>query len=183
MSYEAALKKAWEDIAQVAAAQALSIRFLGDDYTLDPAQRTLMSLSCNVPARESASVLILHYAAQKLRGLPAPAGEWLTFRELAGIEGYTQGFRERAITPIIRKHGANPKGIFALTGRLSVCPSDGADVAVTIEPFEGVPVLIKIWRGDEEFGPDANMLFDRSITQIFCTEDIVVMAGIVAASV
>ena len=42
--------------------------------------------------------------------------------------------------------------------------------------------MILIWRADEEFGPEANMLFDESIKRIFCTEDIVVLAGTVAAA-
>jgi hypothetical protein len=48
--------------------------------------------------------------------------------------------------------------------------------------FEGVPALVKVWKPDEDFGPDANIYFDRSIREIFCTEDIVVLAGIIAAS-
>jgi hypothetical protein len=40
-----------------------------------------------------------------------------------------------------------------------------------------------MWRPDEEFGPEANLLFDKSITGIFCTEDIVVLAGIIASEV
>jgi hypothetical protein len=52
---------------------------------------------------------------------------------------------------------------------------------VIIEAFEGVPVLIKAWKADSEFGPDANIYFDKSITGIFCTEDIVVLAGMIAS--
>jgi hypothetical protein len=40
-----------------------------------------------------------------------------------------------------------------------------------------------LWRGDEEFGPEANLLFDRSITEIFCTEDVVITAEIVASTI
>jgi len=38
-------------------------------------------------------------------------------------------------------------------------------------------------RGDEEFGPEANILFDKSITDIFCTEDIVVLSEHAAAHI
>jgi len=41
--------------------------------------------------------------------------------------------------------------------------------------------LIKLWRQDTEFGPDANMYFDASIKNIFCTEDIVMLAQIVSS--
>lgn len=57
------------------------------------------------------------------------------------------------------------------------------DIGIVLEAFQGVPALITLWRGDEEFGPEVNMLFDKSITQIFCTEDIVVLAGIIASQI
>jgi len=58
-----------------------------------------------------------------------------------------------------------------------------ADAAITIQAFEGVPVLIEVWAGDDEFGPEANLLFDRSIRKIFCTEDIAVLAGFIGKHV
>ena len=51
-----------------------------------------------------------------------------------------------------------------------------------VDAFEGVPALVKIWRKDEEFGADANIFFDATIKDIFCTEDIIVLAGLIAAS-
>jgi hypothetical protein len=56
-------------------------------------------------------------------------------------------------------------------------------VGIVLEAFERVPVLISLWRPDEEFEPEANMLFDKSITQVFSTEDIVVLAGLVASAI
>ena len=49
-----------------------------------------------------------------------------------------------------------------------------------MEVFEKVPVQIILWRGDDEFGPEANLLFDRSIARIFQTEDIAVLGGFIA---
>ena len=103
--------------------------------------------------------------AKKLYGLPVVTGEWLTFRELSGVEGYFEAFKKRAIEPIIRKYGH----------RLE-------DNVIEVLAFDGVPALVKVWKPDEEFGPDANIYFDRSIKEIFCIEDIVVLAGIIASS-
>jgi len=50
-----------------------------------------------------------------------------------------------------------------------------------VDVFKGVPVLVELWAGDDEFGPEANMLFDKSIRDIFCIEDIVVLGGFVAS--
>lgn len=182
MGYEIALRKAWEDLAKLKPAKGLSIKFLADEYSIDLEAQRVLSLACNVSAKDFTSIIILHYLAQKIKGLPAVTGKWLTFREFSGVEGYFEAFHKRAIEPIIHKYGKYPEALKALVERLPVKEFSGGDVGVVIRAFEGVPVLVKLWKADEEFAPDANMYFDSSITGIFCTEDIVVLAGIVAGS-
>jgi len=182
MSYEPALNKAWDELLRLNPGTNFTVRFLGDEYSVNLAARKLLSLSCNVPAKEFSAILILHYLAQKLKGLADLSGEWLTFREFSGIEGYYPAFRKRAIEPVIRKYGRNPKGILDNPNRLPLKKSRGADVSVIVEAFEGIPVLVKLWQADTEFGPDANMFFDANITRIFCVEDIIVLASLVAAA-
>ncbi len=181
MSYEAALEKGWEDLSKLNPGKILAVKFLGDEYAVDFGEKKILSLSCNVPAKDFAVILILHYLAHKLKEVPALTGEWVTFKELSGVEGYYSAFRKRSIEPIIRKYGAHPEGVLAALDRLPGKRVDQGDVGIMLEVFEGVPVLITLWRSDDEFGPEANILFDKSITQIFCTEDIVVLAGFVSS--
>lgn len=181
MTYDIAINKAWEELAKLGLQNTAAVKFLGDEYTVDPEEKEVLSLACNVRAKDFTAILILHYLAHKLSGLPALSGEWLSFKELSGVEGYLPAFKSRAIEPLIRKHGANPEGILTFLGKLSAKRVDQGDIGIVLDTFEGVPVMITLWRGDQEFGPEANMLFDRSIAKIFCTEDIVVLAGIVAS--
>ncbi len=182
MGYEIAINKAWEDLANLKPDNKLSIKFLADEYSVDPEAKRILSLSCNAKAKDFTSILILHYLIRKLKGLPELTGGWLTFRELSGVEGYADAFHKRAIEPIIRKYGKSPEGIRGALSRLPAKEFSGGDIGMVIQAFAGVPVLIKLWKADEEFGPDANIYFDSSVTGIFCTEDIVVLAGIVASS-
>lgn len=181
MGYEAAFKKAWDDLANQKGPNNLSVKFLADNYNIDTQTQEVLSLSCNVAPKVFSSVLILHYLAQKLKGLPVLTDQWLTFRELSGVEGYTQAYHKRSIEPIIRKYGKNPDALKNVLERLPGYLCDGGDIGVIIQVFENVPVLIKFWKQDEEFGADANMYFDASIKDIFCIEDIVVLAQIVAS--
>ena len=181
MSYAAALQKGWEDLSKLNPEKILTVKFLGDEYTVNFGEKKVLSLSCNAPAKDFAVILILHYLAHKLKEVPALTNEWLSFKELSGVEGYYSAFRKRAIEPIIRKYGSHPEGLLAALDRLPAKRVDQGDVGIVLEAFEGVPVLITLWRSDDEFGPEANILFDKSITQIFCTEDIVVLAGFIAS--
>lgn len=180
MSYDAAIKKAWDDVAAAqSGTEPVLVKFFSDEYTVDAAGRKILSLSCNVPAKDYVSILLLHYLKAKLKGLPQIDGEWVSFKELPSGESYYPAFRKRAIEPIIRKHGSDPKGIYAALEKVSGSRVQQADAAITIRAFEGVPVLIEIWAGDDEFGAEANLLFDKSIQKIFCTEDIAVLAGFI----
>lgn len=181
MSYTVAINKAWEDLEGLTSEKIIAVKFLADEYSVDFIRKQVASLSCNVPAKDFTAILILHYLAQKLKGLPALSGEWLSFKELSGVEGYASAFRKRAIEPIIRKYGNNPEGLFEVVERLPAKKIPQGDVGIVLEVFQGVPVLITLWRADDEFGPEANILFDKSIMRIFCTEDIVVLAGFVAS--
>jgi len=183
MGYEAALHKAWEEIEAVSPGKIKPVRFLADEYDIDCNNKRVLSLACNVPAKDHTAILVLHYAARRAKGLPELAGEWVSFRQLEGGQGYYPAFKKRVLDPILRKYGSNPQAIWNIDSRFKVQQADMADAAVSLDIFEGVPVLITLWKGDDEFGAEANVLFDRSIAEIFCTEDTIVMAGLLAYNV
>ena len=165
MSYQQALKKAWDDLTSISRdSDSYAVKLLSDTYTVDLKNRTVFSDSCNIPAKEYTSIIILHYLAKKLKlgSLPQPSGEWIDFRQLEGGEGYYPAFKKRTIDKILKKYGSSPK-----------------DMSTMVQALESVPMLITISKADEEFGPAANILFDRTISAILCTEDIVVLTEIV----
>lgn len=180
MGYEAAINKAWEELAKINPDKDLSIKFLADEYSIDLKNRKVLSLACNSPAKDFYAILILHYALKVLESLPRLSGEWLSFKELSQVEGYYPAFRKRSIEPILRKYGQKPEALLGALDKLPAKRVEQGDIGIVIEAFSQVPVMITLWRGDDEFGPEANMLFDKSITGIFCTEDIVVLANIIA---
>ncbi len=180
MTYEPALNKAWEKIQRLSPEKNFALKFFSDEYSADAGSRKIICLSGNVLAKDFVSILLLHYLEQKLKGLPGLSGEWISFRELESGEAYYPAFRKRAIEPILRKYGSNPQGIFSVLDRGIARKIDQADAAVAVQAFSGVPITLEIWKGDDEFGPEANMLFDRSISRIFCTEDVAVLGGFVA---
>ena len=181
MGYEIAINKAWDELKEITQEKNFSVRFLGDEYSLNLADRKIISLACNIPAKDFTAILLLHYLKVKLKGLPRLTGNWVSFKEFSGVEGYYPAFRKRSIEPIIRKYGSNPEGLLAALDKFPSRKVKEGDVGIVLEVLEGLPAMVLIWRSDEEFGPEANMLFDQSISKIFCTEDIVVLAGIIAS--
>jgi len=183
MGYDTAFDKAWSELDGLSDKGTHSVAFLSDSYDVDIAQRRVMSLSCSQPARQPTAILLLHYLIRSQRAMPKESGEWISFRQVPGGEGYFPSFKKRAIEPIVRKYGDSPDTLCRLVERFKAKTTDVGDFSVVVSTFEMVPVLITLWRGDEEFGPEANILFDKNITDIFLTEDIAVLGEIVAKSI
>ena len=176
MGYEAAMTKAWDALA-AAGVKFEKLRFFSDEFRVNVETRTVTAPS-GQPAKDFFSILLLHYLERKHKGLPALHGTWISFKELESGEQYYPAFRKRSLDLLVKKYGARPEEMLSCLKRLPYAKqSVVGDVSVEVNAFEGVPVTAVLWRGDEEFPPEANLLFDRSISEIFCTEDVAVLAG------
>jgi len=140
MSYAPAINKAWEELANLGSPGILSVKFLADEYTVDTAGRKVMSLACNVPANDFTTILILHYIIGKANGLPILSGEWFSFKELSGVEGYLPTFKKRSIEPVIRKYGTHPEGLLDVLVRLPGKRVDQGDVGLYKEHKPARPI-------------------------------------------
>jgi hypothetical protein len=159
MGYDAALRKAWGDLGKAGFSGTETVRFFSDEFRVDAGSRSVLTAG-GQPAKDFVSILLLHYLEKKLSGLPPLTGRWISFKELEAGEQYYPAFRKRSIDLLLKKHGQS-------------------DARVDMEAFEGVPLQVIIWKGDEEFPADATILFDGNIGGIFCTEDIAVLAGFI----
>ena len=183
MGYEEALAKSWLDLEEVTKDKKFSVELLSDTYEVDAENNRVLSLSCNAQAQDHVSILILHYLAKKIKGLAPASGEWTSFRELDGGEGYFAAFKKRVIERIARKYGKVPQSLFDLGKRFKAEKSELVSNGIAVQVFEQVPVLITIEPADEEFGPEANILFDKNIKDIFCTEDVVVLSEFIVSQI
>lgn len=183
MTYEPALAKAWQDLENASKERSYSLSFLSDTYSIDLNEKRVLSLSCNVPAKTHLAILLLHYLRKKIEGLPPLTGEWISFKELQGGEIYYSAFKKRVIDTLLRKTKDTPEVLTALKKRFTTGDDKVADVNVVIEVCEAVSFLLTYWKGDDEFGPEVNVLFDKNIKDIFCTEDVVVLSDVVVHSI
>lgn len=177
MGYKRALDLAWDDLIGASDRRIYSLRFLLDTYEVDTEKRAIHSSSDGEPAKDFISILILHYLVKKLRlgRLPSPSGDWIDFNRLEGGEGYYGAFKKRTIDRLIKKFGASPETMVRSAERFPSIKSSTGDEGIILYPIDDIPVMVTAWKGDEEFGPDINIVFDKSISAIFCTEDIVVL--------
>jgi len=182
MPYDVALKKAWKHLEDASVAGRHEVELLDDTYTVDCSTKTVLSLSCNIPAKDFLAILILHYLTGISKAPYAPSGTWISFKEIEGGEIYYPAYREGAIAPLIKKFGARPALLRDISPRIPCRVLTAGDAGIEVMTFKDILVRIIVWRGDEELGPDASILFDRNISTLFTMEDIAVFARFIAHS-
>ncbi len=120
-------------------------------------------------------VLILHYLSQATgRELTR---EWIAYREVPGAEVYHAVFYKRAVKPFLSAFGPRPELLVELAAPLMINLGDTGDASVVVRAFPRVPLMLILWRGDDEFPAEASILFDKSISGYLSAEDIVWLAG------
>ncbi len=144
--------------------QAYQISFPDIVVTQFNSQRTVASRD---------KVLILHYLSLA-KGTPLTS-RIISYRDLPDGNIYLPSFTKRAIRPLIDNFGGNYEKLIQVANKLGGCQANYGDVSVVIGAFPHVPVFLVLWRGDEEFPIEANILFDSSISDYLYPEDINVL--------
>lgn len=121
------------------------------------------------------TILLLHYLV-KASGAEL-AGEWVSFKELQGGAIYIEPFRHRAIIPLVRNFGGRLQDFALAAEKLGGQKGTHGDISYIIPIFPRVRLLCILWRGDEEFPPNGNILFDRTANAYLHTEDYAMLSG------
>lgn len=127
------------------------------------------------PAHISERILVLHYLMCDTPILQT--SELISFRQLDGGMFYWEAFLSRSVRPLVQRIGNNLSLLQENLKRFDFIPVPRGDVGACIHVFGKVHVTIIYQAGDDEFPPEAQLLFDSSIKDIFSTEDVAVLAG------
>jgi hypothetical protein len=128
-----------------------------------------------IPLQEQ--VLILHYMTAPT--LPLPGSHWIAYREIPGAAFYFGAFVKRAVEPLKKVFGNN-LDVFARAAKsLHAQEIENGDAGFEFRVLPAVPLQLILWAADDEFSPEANILFDENIGQILSPEDVAWLAGMV----
>jgi hypothetical protein len=120
-------------------------------------------------------ILMLHYLIAA-KGTPA-TGKLIGFRQLPGGIFEHTGFSREVLAPLLERFGKEPERLVEAAANMGGSSAAYGDLAVSIKAFPNVPVVIVLWRGDDEFAPNASMLFDSTVTDYLSTEDLSVLCA------
>jgi len=181
ISVDLLAKDAFDEIAQRTGFETLKdnifrVPFLDRVYNIafpDFEFSDELKIESDIPIQEQ--VLILHYMERS--GSRQLTGKRIAYREIKGASFYFSAFKKRAIDPLRKVFGNNIKGLVKAAEALKGNPTQPGDAGFEFYLFPKTPLQLVLWEGDNEFEPEANILFDDNIGDILSPEDIAWLAG------
>jgi len=154
------------------------LSFLGRTLLVShPSGAILTEAGEEVPLWEK--IIALHYLIHA-QGAP-PAGNLITYNDIPDGRLYYPNFVKRTSEILLQAYGQNPAALVQAALKLGGIERPGlGDYAVVIPALPRVAYVFVIWKGDEEFPPALNVVFDRSISDYLPAEDITVLANMIA---
>lgn len=123
-------------------------------------------------------ILILHYLTLA-KGTPL-SNKMIAYQELQEGATYYPTFLKRSVKPLVDYFGPSPEKLLSISSELGGYRTNFGDVAATIPAFDRVPITLVLWRGDDEFPPNANILFDSTVLDYLSVEDVNVLCQTIA---
>ena len=152
------------------------VPFLGRTYRVAYPHGDSVEQESGQAPHHAARLILLHYLAQA-DGTP-PAGEWIAFRELPDGMIYHSAFVGRAEPGLVGVFGHRPEALLDSGRSLGGMALDLGDAAVALNVLPLIRLACVIHRGDDEFPPAANVLFDAAAGRHLPTEDLAVLGGL-----
>lgn len=110
-------------------------------------------------------------------------GQWKTFREMPWGEMYFQPYSGRVLTRSAYSFGTRVAAFRAAAEKLGATPLNHGDAGFQFEFFGPYQMQIIVWEGDDEFPPNAQVLYTDNFASGFAAEDRVVAGDILISHI
>lgn len=112
-----------------------------------------------------------------------PYGAFKTFREMPWGEMYIQPYTGRCLTRAAFTFGTRVEKFRTACGKMEAQPLDHGDAGFQFTLLPGYDMQIMVWEGDEEFPPNAQILYSANFETGFAAEDRVVAGDILISAI
>ena len=105
-------------------------------------------------------------------------GEWKTFREMPWGELYIKPYTGRVLTRAAFTFGTRVQKFREACEKMGAKPVSHGDAGFLFDLIGGYQMQILVWEGDDEFPPNAQILYSDNFAEGFAAEDRVVAGDI-----
>ena len=110
-------------------------------------------------------------------------GQWKTFREMPWGEMYIKPYTGRVLTRAAFTFGTRVAAFRAAAEKMGAEPVKHGDAGYRFDLIGGYQMQILVWEGDEEFSPNAQILYSDNFADGFAAEDRVVAGDILISTI
>ena len=112
-----------------------------------------------------------------------PSGQWLTFREMPWGELYIKPYTGRVLTRAAFTFGTRVEAFKKAAEAMGATPVTHGDAGYRFRLIGDYEMQILVWAGDEEFPPNAQILYSDNFVDGFAAEDRVVAGDILITQI
>ena len=110
-------------------------------------------------------------------------GQWKTFREMPWGEMYIQPYTGRVLTRAAFTFGTRIQAFRNACEKMGAVALPHGDAGYQFDLIGPYSMQIMVWEGDEEFPPNAQVIYTDNFAQGFAAEDRVVAGDILISSI
>ena len=152
------------------------VTLLGTEYAISHPDYAIRSLDGGKLPPLPTQTFLLRYL---LECRQAPwRGEWKTFRELPWGEMYIKPYTGRVLTRAAFTFGFRLAAFCAACEKLGGVKLPHGDVGYEFTLIGDYKIRILVWEGDDEFPPNAQVIYSDNFAEGFAAEDRVVAGDI-----
>ncbi len=157
------------------------VNLIGREYAISHPQYALRPLDGGKEPPLPTQTFLLRYL---LEGKAvADAGTWLTFREMPWGELYITPYTGRVLTRAAFTFGTRLAAFRGACEKMGATPVNHGDAGFQFDFLDGYRMQILIWEGDDEFPPNAQVLYSDNFSEGFAAEDRVVAGDILISAI
>ena len=111
------------------------------------------------------------------------AGQWKTFREMPSGELYIKPYTGRVLTRAAYSFGTRVEAFKTACEKMGALALSHGDAGYQFDFIDGYRIQILVWAGDDEFPPNAQVIYSDNFSDGFAPEDRVVAGDILISTI
>ena len=156
------------------ATRTITMNFMGETFAVTHPDFTIVGAT---PLSNKERILFLRYLLDGNYSLPT--GHFMTYREFPWGEVYLQQFDGRCIKRFAFSYGFKPDLLRKVMEAMGAQKLERSDVGYEITLMQDLTIQFLLWLGDDEFPPNAQILFSDNFRYAFTAEDMANIGDIV----
>lgn len=158
------------------AAGVLTLRMVGRNWNVKYPDGDVYLEGKTISDDYKSMTMVLRYLLDA-KGVES-TGETIAYRDISGGNHYFKSFEGRCLKRLAFTFGHKPEGFKKAMEALGAEKLELGDISYRFEFINNMYLTAILWLADEEFPPEAQILFDKNVSSAFDAEDMAVMGDI-----